>query len=101
MQTYHVTCELAGFSRKRRLLRGLLVVGLSVALDMAFRLPGLSWMSSSSASVEFVGVVLGGAVFAFFFVARMRRNLDYKVVVSDDCITAVHPQYKRSVQKGE
>ena|SRR5216683_2392264 len=101
MQTYHVTCELAGFSRKRRLLRGLVVAGLSVGLDMAFNLLGSPWMSSSHVSVEFVEAVLGGVIFAFFFDALMRRNLDYKVVVSDDCITAVHPRYKRSVQKSE
>jgi len=58
-------------------------------------------MSSSHVSVEFVEAVLGGVIFAFFFDALMRRNLDYKVVVSDDCITAVHPRYKRSVQKSE
>jgi hypothetical protein len=101
MQTYHVSCEIAGFSRKRKLLRGLLVAGLYVVLNMAFSLLWPSWMSSRNVSGEFVEAVLGGVIFAFLFVALMKRNLDYKVVVSDDCITAVHPKYKRSVRKSE
>jgi hypothetical protein len=101
MRTYHVTCELVGFSRKHKLLRGLLVAGLYVALNMAFSLLWPSWMSSSHVSGEFVEAVLGGAIFALLFVAFIKRNLNYKVVVSDDCITAVYPRYERSVRKNE
>jgi hypothetical protein len=98
VKTYYVKAEQAGFSRKRRLLRGLLSGGLFGALNWIFNAFG-PWISSGHGRVG--EAVLSGAIFAFVYVATFNRTFNYKLVVSDDCITAIHPGYKRSVQKNE
>lgn len=101
MKTYQVTSELAGFSRKRKVLRGLLMGGLLAATDMMLGALWPSSMSSGHPLEGIIGAVISGIIFAFVSVALIKRNLNYRVVVSDDYITAVHSRYERSVRKNE
>ena len=96
MKSYQVTPELAGFSGKRLLLRGLLSGGLFGAIEVIGR---LLWRSLSSG--QLLGVVGSAIIFGFLFVVLDTRQFNYKVFVSDDCITVVHPRYQRSVRKNE
>jgi hypothetical protein len=99
--TYHVTPELAGFSGNRKVLRGLLMGGLWGATEITLNALGPSWLSSGNRLNDIPGVIISSVIFAFLSVAVLKRNLNYKVVVTDDSITAVHPMYKRSVRKSE
>lgn len=99
MKTYHVTPELAGFSGNRKVLRGLLMGGLWVAAEITLNSLGPSWLSSGHPDI--VGVIISAPIFAILSVALIKRNLNYKVVVSEDSITAVHPMYKKSVRRSE
>lgn len=99
MKTYHVTPELAGFSGNRKVLRGLLLGGLFAAVEITLNALGPSWLSSWYPDIP--GAIISSVFFAFVSVALMKRNLNYKVVVSEDCISALHPWFKRSVRKNE
>jgi hypothetical protein len=101
VKTYQVTSELAGFSRKRKVLRGLLMGGLLAATDMMLGALWPYWTSSGHPLENIIGAVISGIIFGFVSVALIKRNLNYRVVVSDDYITAVYPRYKRSVRKNE
>ena len=99
MKTYHVTPELAGFSGNRKVLRGLLMGGLFAASEITLNVLGPSWFSSGHPDIP--GAIISSVFFAFVSVALIKRNLNYKVVVSEDCISALHPWFKRSVRKNE
>ena len=99
MKTYRVTSELAGFTRERIFLRVLLAAGVSAALDMLLWAP---WSSSTHLLRDFSRAVISGVVFALLFVLLyVKRYLTYEVIVSDDCITAAHPWFERSIRKDE
>jgi hypothetical protein len=100
MKTYRVTAELAGFSGKRKLLRGLIAAGSFAALGIV---TNVLWPSMSSGHVleNVVGALVSSAIFAFALGVITQRNLNYKVLVSDDCITAVRPGWERSIRDTE
>jgi hypothetical protein len=104
VNTYQVTSELAGFSVKRQLLRGFFTAGLSAASEI---ITNMLWPSMASGHVledvleDIIAVGISSIIFAFWFVKFTKRNLNYRVVISDDCITAVHPLYERSVRRNE
>ena len=99
MKTYHVTSELAGFTRERIFLRVLLGAGAFAVVDMLFRAP---WSSSTHLLWDFSRAAISGVIFALVFVLLgLKRSLTYDVLVSDDCITAAHPWFERSVRKDE
>jgi len=95
MKSYQVTPELAGFSSKRILLRGLLSGGLFGALEVIGR---FLWPFLSE---PLLGVIISAVIFGFLFVVLDTRQFNYKVLVSDDCITVVHSRYQRLVRKNE
>ena len=96
MKSYQVTPEVAGFSSKRRLLRGLLSAGLFGAIEVIGR---FVWPSLFSGPL--FGVVISAIIVGFLVVAFDTRKFNYKVFVSDDCITVVRSRYQRSVRKNE
>jgi hypothetical protein len=96
MQGYQVTPGVAGLSGKRRLLRGLLSGGLFGAIEV---IGHFLWPSLFSGPLaEFF---ISAIIFAFVSMAFDARKFNYKVLVSDDCITTVHSRYQRSVRKNE
>jgi CheY-like chemotaxis protein len=95
-KTYRVTSKLAGFTRKRIFARVLLSAGVFAALHMLLWTP---WPSSTHLLRDFSRAVISGVVFALLFVLLYERNLAYDVIVSDDCITAAHPWFERSVKR--
>ena len=96
MKSYQVTPEVAGFYGKRRLLRGLLSAGLFGAIAAIGR---FLWPSLFSGPL--LGVVISAIIFGFLGAVFDTRKFNYKVFVSDDCITVVHSWYQRSVRKNE
>jgi hypothetical protein len=96
MRTYQVTPQVAGFSAKRRLLRGLLSGGLFGAIEVIGR---LLWPSMFSGPL--VGFIFSAIIVAFLSMAFDARKFNYEVLVSDDCITTVRSRYQRSVRKNE
>jgi hypothetical protein len=96
MKSYQVTPEVAGFSSKRRLLRGLVNGALFGAIEVIGR---FLWPSLFSGPL--LGVVISAVIVGFLFVVFDTRHFNYKVLVSDDCITVVHSRYQRSVRKNE
>jgi len=96
MKSYQVTPEVAGFSSKRMLLRGLLSGGLFGAIQVIGR-----FLWPSLFSDPLLTVVGSAVIFGFLFWALDTRQFNYKVLVSDDCITVVRSRYQRSVRKNE
>jgi len=96
VESYQVTPELAGFSGKRKLLRGLLSAGLFGAIGVIWR---FLWPSLFSGPL--LWVVITAVIFGILGVLFDTRKFNYKVFVSDDCITAAHSRYQRSVRKNE
>lgn len=98
MPTYEVTPQLAGWSPKRKRLRFVMSAGLFAALQVAV---GALFPSLSSGNHWWLAgeAVLAGLMFAFVMTAFSERNLRYKVIVSDDSITAVHLWFRHSVQR--
>jgi hypothetical protein len=101
VKTYHVTPELAGFSGNRKVLRGVLMGGLFAAAEITTNALGPSWLSSGHPLEDIVGAVISSVFFAFVSLALIKRNLSYKVVVSEESITGVHLWFTRSVRKNE
>jgi hypothetical protein len=96
MKSYQVTPEVAGFSSKRMLLRGLLSGGLFGAFQVIghFLWPRLF-------SDPLLAVVGSAVIFGFLSWVLDTGHFNYKVLVSDDCITVVRSRYQRSVRKNE
>ncbi len=96
VKVYQVTPELAGFSSKRILLRGLLSGGLFGVIEV---IGHFLWPSLYSGRLVdfFISVI----IFAGVTMAFDMRKFDYKVFVSDDCITTGRNRYQRSVRKNE
>lgn len=96
--TYEITPDLAGWSARRKALRFLLWAGgfaaLQVVSDLLF--PSLS---SGERWLDFAEAVVSGLIFAALMLVLAKRSFDYKIVVSDDSITAVHPWFQYSVQR--
>ncbi len=92
MQGYQVTPEVAGLSGKRRLLRGLLSGGLFGAIEV---IGHFLWPSMFSGPLA--GFFISAIIFGSLSVAFDARKFNYKVLVSDDCITTVHFRHQRSV----
>ncbi|MGA8216230.1 MAG: hypothetical protein WB799_21750 [Candidatus Sulfotelmatobacter sp.] len=102
VKTYLVTPELAGFDRRRMLLRFLVAASLFAAVQMLLATLWPSW-TPGHLSGDAVRAVIGGIIFAFLFVAVfMKRILTYEVLVSDDCITLRGAfLFPRSVRRGQ
>jgi hypothetical protein len=96
VKDYQVTPEVAGFSGKRRVLRGLLNGGLFGAIEVTGH---FLWPFMFSGPL--LGFLISAIIFAFVSVAFDTRRFNYKVFVSDDCITTVRAGYQRSVRKDE
>jgi hypothetical protein len=101
MSTYQITSDLAGFSRKRQWLSSLLGGGLFAAILMIIDVLWHSSASSGHLLGDLTDAVVGGVIFVFVDFACFKRKFDYKVVISDDCITAIHSRYQRSVRRNE
>lgn len=99
MTTYAISPELAGWTPKRKVSQYLFLGGLFAALQIAF---DLLFRSSSigELTLDVIGAIISGAIFAVVFVALTRPNRGYKIIVSDDRITAVHPSFQRFVERG-
>lgn len=98
MTTYQVTPELAGWSFKRKTLSLLWMAGLFAGLEIAFDFLFPS-LSSSVLWWKVIEAVISGFIFSVLMEAFFKRKLGYKVIVSNDRITAVHPWFERSVEK--
>jgi hypothetical protein len=96
VKVYQVTSELAGFSAKRRLLRGLLSGGLFGAIEV---IGHFLWPFLFSGPP--LGFFIDAIIVAVLSMVFDMRKFDYKVFVSDDCITTVRYRYQRSVRKNE
>lgn len=97
MKSYQVTPEVAGFSSKRMLLRGLLSGGLVGAIELIGHFVWPSLFSDPLLTVAGSAVIVGFLEVVVF----ETRRFDYKVLVSDDCITVVRSRYQRSIRKNE
>ena len=101
VRTYHVTAEMAGFSRRRSTLRVLYLAGLFATIHF---LLGFVWHGSGASSVigNLIQSMVTGVLFALvFFFAFLKPNMNYDLIVSDESISAVHPWFDRGVRKGE
>jgi len=96
MNSYQVTPEMVGFSGKRLLLGSLLGGGVYAIIYVIGRFVWHSLFSDPLSTVIPTGVIVG---FALVFLDAIK--FDYKVLVSDDCITVVHTWYRRSIRKDE
>jgi hypothetical protein len=83
------------------LFRCVIALVLAVALEMMLSVVWPIWKSSTHLLGEFVEAILGGVLLAVAAVGFTKRNLNYQIIVDDDCITAVHPTYKRTVRKND
>jgi hypothetical protein len=96
MKSYQITPELVGFSNKRLLLRGLLSGGLFGAFQVIGR-----FLWPRLFSDPLLTVVMSAVMFGFLSWVLATGQFNYKVLVSDDCITVVRSRYQRSVRKSE
>jgi hypothetical protein len=96
MESYQVTPELVGFSGKHLLLRGLVSGGLFGALQVIGR-----FLWPRLFSDPLLAIVGSAIMFGFLSWAFDTGHFNYKILVSDDCITVVCPRYQRSVRKSE
>jgi hypothetical protein len=112
MKTYHVTRELAGFSRRRLLLAILFAAVLFTAISRACSLLLFHALRHTLTSATllpewqwwlwqigmFVSILLG-----FLLIDKMlfKSNLGFDVIVSDDRIIARYPWIEVSVERDE
>jgi len=87
---------MVGFSGKRLLLGSLLGGGVYAIMCVIGRFVWHSLFSDPLSTVIPTGVIVG---FALVFLDAIK--FDYKMLVSDDCITVVHAWYRRSIRKDE
>lgn len=94
MTSYEITSDLAGWSFKRKAARTLLMAGLFTVLLIGFRL------LSPYHRLHAIDLIAAAAALAMAGASPFNKsNLRYKLVVSDDSITAVYPSFKRSIER--
>jgi len=89
---------MAGYNRKRTLLRVLFEAVSFAAFQLLFQ---VIWPDAVKLGRlwYFAFAAIGGVIFALLFeLVFTRRNFPWTLVVTDDCITAIHPGYERSVR---
>jgi hypothetical protein len=105
---YHVTRELAGFSRRRALLLILFVAGVNAAIFLAWNLSLRHKTTSGSLFTElwwwmlWIGMFVSGLLCGFLIDKLFfKSNLGYDVIVSDDRIIARYPWIDVSVERDD
>jgi hypothetical protein len=102
MQSYPVTSEMAGYSRKRILLRILFDAGFFAASQILFQVIWPDSIKFGRLSGFIIIAAISGLVFALMFEPiSLKWNFPYTLIVFDDCITAQHPFSEKSVRKDE
>jgi hypothetical protein len=75
------------------------LAGSFAILQILFDLP-FHPFSLSGVVLRSFSAITGGVIFAVIYVSFLQPNLGYKIIVSDDRITAVHPSFQRFVERG-